>query len=461
VHPGASSVPSVAAGGARAGTRRRHPAPVSPSLKALGERVKAARVEAGLSQAQLGAPHFTRAYVSAVELGKIRPAVKSLEFLAGRLGKPLSFFLEDRAEERRRREREFEVLRAKELIARGQGREARDLLEPLLQQELSSLDAAHLRRLLGLACHTAREGADAVAHLTASVEILERVGSVRELRRARRDLAAALLEAGAADRALAIYRQLLESTEADSPRDPLFRMQVLRGLGATYSMLGDSPAAIAYYEQALHYARDVGDLISLGRIYSGLGYGYWLSGDYEAATSNMQRAISTHQAAHDVGTVAELHNNLAVLCLERSHFGRAKEHLAEARQLALTAGRPAILASLTNTEAEIAIGEGRLDDALSILEKARALAEERGLKRSLAATLKMLGRVAALQRRLTDARISLEDAAEIFMEVRMNAAAAECLYELSRLLTDSGDPSGAARFAARAYEVSRSRKGGS
>ena len=83
-------------------TRVRRPAPVSESLQQIGDRIRQARTEAGLSQAQLGAPHFTRAYVSAIELGKVRPAMKSLEFLADRLGKPASYFLEDAEADRRR-----------------------------------------------------------------------------------------------------------------------------------------------------------------------------------------------------------------------------------------------------------------------------------------------------------------------------------------------------------------------
>jgi len=51
--------------------------------------VREAREKAGLSQAQLGAPHFTRAYVSAVELGKISPGLKSLRHLATKMGIPL------------------------------------------------------------------------------------------------------------------------------------------------------------------------------------------------------------------------------------------------------------------------------------------------------------------------------------------------------------------------------------
>jgi len=43
-------------------------------------------MERGLSQAQLGAPYFTRAHVSAIELGKILPALTALVHFSRKLG---------------------------------------------------------------------------------------------------------------------------------------------------------------------------------------------------------------------------------------------------------------------------------------------------------------------------------------------------------------------------------------
>lgn len=43
-------------------------------------------MRADLSQSQLGAPYFGRAFVSAVELGKVRPSVTSLDHFATKLG---------------------------------------------------------------------------------------------------------------------------------------------------------------------------------------------------------------------------------------------------------------------------------------------------------------------------------------------------------------------------------------
>jgi transcriptional regulator with XRE-family HTH domain len=61
----------------------------------VGQRVRELRIKKGLSQAQLGAPYFTRAMVSAVELGKISPALKTLAHFASMLETPLKDLLPD------------------------------------------------------------------------------------------------------------------------------------------------------------------------------------------------------------------------------------------------------------------------------------------------------------------------------------------------------------------------------
>ena len=63
------------------------------SSASLGAKVRAARERAGLTQAQVGQPDFSASYVSAVELGKIRPSLKALEHLARGTGVALTDLL--------------------------------------------------------------------------------------------------------------------------------------------------------------------------------------------------------------------------------------------------------------------------------------------------------------------------------------------------------------------------------
>lgn len=63
----------------------------------LGQRLKKARLELGLSQRQLCGDVITRNMLSQIENGSARPSMDTLRYLAGELGKPLSYFLEEDA----------------------------------------------------------------------------------------------------------------------------------------------------------------------------------------------------------------------------------------------------------------------------------------------------------------------------------------------------------------------------
>ena len=63
----------------------------------LGEKLRQARMEAGLSQRQLCGEEITRNMLSLIENGTAKPSMKTLQYLAGRLGKSISYFLEETA----------------------------------------------------------------------------------------------------------------------------------------------------------------------------------------------------------------------------------------------------------------------------------------------------------------------------------------------------------------------------
>lgn len=63
----------------------------------LGEKIRQARLEAGLSQRRLCGERITRNMLSQIENGSAKPSMDTLRYLAERLGKSISFFLEDDA----------------------------------------------------------------------------------------------------------------------------------------------------------------------------------------------------------------------------------------------------------------------------------------------------------------------------------------------------------------------------
>lgn len=63
----------------------------------LGQRLRQARLEANLSQRALCGDEITRNMLSRIENGAAKPSMKTLQYLAARLGKPMSYFLEETA----------------------------------------------------------------------------------------------------------------------------------------------------------------------------------------------------------------------------------------------------------------------------------------------------------------------------------------------------------------------------
>ena len=61
----------------------------------LGQKIKQTRIELGLTQKELVGDHITRNMLSKIENDSATPSVKTLEFLAGRLGLSTSYLMSD------------------------------------------------------------------------------------------------------------------------------------------------------------------------------------------------------------------------------------------------------------------------------------------------------------------------------------------------------------------------------
>ena len=94
----------------------------------LGEKILQARLALGLSQRQLCGDTITRNMLSRIEHGMAKPSMGTLQILSQRLGKPISYFLEEEADTE-----SLDVLQklrqAEEALAEGKHLLARRILE--------------------------------------------------------------------------------------------------------------------------------------------------------------------------------------------------------------------------------------------------------------------------------------------------------------------------------------------
>ena len=139
----------------------------------LGEKIKQARLEAGLSQRQLCGSEVTRNMLSQIENGTARPSMDKLRYFASRLGKPVSYFLD---EESVSSPNQALMAEARKAVLAGRAQEAAQILKNYRQPD-ETFDAEFrlLQTLSALA--QARDAIDA-GKLPMASQLLENLGPV-------------------------------------------------------------------------------------------------------------------------------------------------------------------------------------------------------------------------------------------------------------------------------------------
>jgi transcriptional regulator with XRE-family HTH domain len=99
------------------------------SEESLGQRIRRARLQRGLTLAQVAGEDFSRAFLNQVEMGRSQPSTRVLRVIASRLGEPLDYLLGGQQQEQ-----ELALERARLALRRGGARAALDLVAPLLDQ---------------------------------------------------------------------------------------------------------------------------------------------------------------------------------------------------------------------------------------------------------------------------------------------------------------------------------------
>jgi transcriptional regulator with XRE-family HTH domain len=438
-------------------TRQRRAAPESPALRHLGQRLREARVAAGLSQGQLGAPYYTRAHVSAIELGKIRPAMKSLEHMAAKLGKPASYFMEDAEVERTRRAIEFDVDRVVALASRTTAADCiRDADELLERDGLSTRQRCRLHLARARALNLTERPSEALRDLTIAQRLVTQLSDHGLAQAIDYELAAATRGTGDSRRAHELFLALLRALEGASDRDRLLRVRVLQALGAVSVDLGEPQAAAGYLNSALEWAQDIGDLSSLFAIYYALAVSHRAQADLEMATTYLQRALVTSEVAKDVAATAIVHNMLAVIAADGGRLSAAYEHADRAIELGRIAGPIVYVAHYLNTKAECAAKLGDWTTAERVARESLDLGTAEGSQDAVAAARVALSQAFDQRGESDAASAELSEAARIYRSLGAKSELADVLMRLSRAAKARGDIGAAERFATAAFEATRS-----
>src|SRR2546423_2981317 len=273
--------------------------------------VRQARLESGLSLADLARGQVTRAAIHLVETGKMRPSMRTLQLIAQSTGRPISYFLADQEgseEQRQVRDHLLRMVEAEEFL------EAITAGNRLLRERLQPGIEADVRFAVGKSYVRLVQGAHALRHLARARVLFERHGDAWMLAHAlaQESTAMFLVED---PRTLSRALLALERCEALEPVDPALHASILNLLGNVYMRAHDWRNATRFFEMGLEACDSVVSLRQAARLHDGLSSAKQRLGDFGGALRSAQRAFAPYANEQEPTALIRAENNLGFVLL--------------------------------------------------------------------------------------------------------------------------------------------------
>jgi len=346
----------------------------------LGERVRALRVAAGLTQVELADGRFSKEYISQIERGKTRPTESTIVLLAERLGVDQGFLVSGVSSEERTKI-ETLLARAEALSEAHQYSDAIDAF----REARPALDGTwapslELRILSGEAWALQQSG-----EINPALELLRQARGVAESTQfSDVDRADVLFRIGvcryklsSVGTAVALFDEALALAERSGLPCDLLRADILGWRSRCHRLQRDYVAAHEDVERALELAKDLGDRRAIANTYFQASLIAQRQGHWVQSRGYAQRAKNLYQELNDERNVGRLLLALGGLTLLLGDEDQAVEHLKASFSRALESDSPPDAAQALQGLARVHLNRGEYDQADELARKALVLLEGR------------------------------------------------------------------------------------
>jgi tetratricopeptide (TPR) repeat protein len=423
----------------------------------LGHRVRALRVAAGLTQAQLAEGRFSKEYISQIERGKTRPTERTIAWLAKRLGVDPTFISSGVTTEARTKV-ETLLVRAEAL---SEAHQYGDAIEAFGEAR-SALEGTHsptheLRILSGQAWALQQNGEiqPAIAFLQRAREL----GEGPEFSDVERAdvlfrLAVCRYKLSSISTAIAIFDEALVLAERSGLPCDLLRADILGWRSRCRRRQRDYVAAHEDVEHALELAQDVGDRRVVANTYFQASLIAQRQGHWILSRNYAQRARELYEELNDERNVGRLLLALGGLTLLLGDEDQAVEHLKASFSRAVESESSPDAAQALQGLARVHLQRGEYDQAEELARKALALLEGReDFLHEVCPSQLVLGRALLERGRFDEAEDCFREADAAAEQLASISHRAEAWVALGDLAARRGDDRESARLYRNAAEA--------
>ncbi len=410
---------------------------VAESGKTLGERVRAARRDAGLSQVQLAGEELTKGFISQIESGLVRPSIRSLQHIASKLDRPLDYFIADEPLAANKRV-QFHRLAAESAVERLDWAAAQHEAAAGLAVAADAPDRATFMRLLAGAALNQGRREEAFEHVTEGLSLLDPSKHALDIARLLYVRGLAYADAGqlvASTEAFEGVRDLIEKHEVVEPR---LRARVSVALGTAYRRLGRTTKAIESYESALAIASRANELRLAAQGFMGIAVTHYDAGELDAAISSYGRALELFERVSDTYFELNVRQSLAFIHFQQGHVAQARDLAERTIERAVEVGDTHWGAVAQIVRARILLSEGKVDEAKDVATQAERVLQVAGDQIQRAHALRVIAAASEARGEVLDADRAFGAAIEVFSSIDDRADLMITASEYAQILRARG-----------------------
>ncbi len=410
----------------------------------LGQKVRDARKERRLTQDDLAATTFSKSYVSAVELGKIRPSVGSLQLIATRLGYPVSYFLDegmsDEVELRR-----VSFAAASYYLAGGDPTGAAAALDGLDAEQLSGNEQITALTLLGELALQRAQFEQAEQQLARALDLLAEDNPLR----CRLNYLLGSISQQQHKGFAAVEQFKLALGEVCD--DPAQELAIIAALANEYAGSGRQDAALALHARAISLHAQVSNPTLLAAALWQQAQSARGASDLEAATRLSYEAASLRRWASDLGRSAAAAITFAAIFSSKEQPEQAAASYEQALADANLAADPATLAVVSNGLASHYLKRGELEQAASMVTQAETQAAATANPTLIALAQLSRAQLHHLRGEHVESDQQYQAALGQLEAAQQPAALARAYFQYGQALVGRGEAANGADYLERAY----------
>ncbi|MHB8064528.1 MAG: helix-turn-helix domain-containing protein, partial [Ruminiclostridium sp.] len=293
----------------------------------VGEKIKSLRKELKMTQTYLAGEELTKSMLSQIENNQSNPSLKTLKYIADRLNRPITYFLEETSDHKNHSldsdaeaaKLGEQIRRINEFIEADHLIEAQKEIECLLTGSLQnsiSKSAADIILKLGIALFKENNPEKAQKYLKHSIEIYIKGAFLLEASKAYVVLAKTYYQKFNYSECLAIADKVFALYSKSISKDPLFEIElyynkiiVLFALGDLKQTADVIQAALALSEKtSVYYKTD--DIYRLNAVF------HFLMNSKEAYEQNIEKALQFADLTNDNDCLARIYAMKGIAAVE-------------------------------------------------------------------------------------------------------------------------------------------------